>query len=199
MDADLKQKLLERYKRKIKYAGRQHPLIRLVRKIAGNGHDGDERLIAAEGLWAHGKLIETGMDISCMVVCPELLYSAEALEVAGKCMDKAAEIYIVSQKLFGRLSGRDRPDGLISLVRLPDWTAGSFKPGKDASIVVLDGLENPGNIGTILRTCDGAGVDAVFICNRRARLTGPKLVKASMGAIFSVPVIEFGDARQCIN
>ncbi|HPV01966.1 MAG TPA: TrmH family RNA methyltransferase [Clostridiales bacterium] len=50
-----------------------------------------------------------------------------------------------------------------------------------------------------LSSDDGAGADAVFICNRRARITSPKLVKASMGAVFTVPVIEFDDTEQCIG
>ena len=58
-------------------------------------------------------------------------------------------------------------------------------------------MENPGNIGIILRTCDGAGVDAVFICNKKARVTNPKLIKSSMGAVFRIPIIEFNDMNVC--
>jgi len=134
MHADLKQKIFARNKGKLKFAGWQHPVIRLVRKIMNNDHDGSERLVAAEGLWAHIKLIETGMDIRCVVICPDLLYSDEALEVAGKCMDKAADIYVVSPKIFGRISDRDGPDGLFSLIRLPVWQTDGLQLGKMHSL-----------------------------------------------------------------
>lgn len=199
MYGDIRDKILGKHKRKIRYVGRQHPVIHLIRKIRNNAHDGSERLFAAEGLWAHKLLIETGSAIRCVVICPELLYSAEALELAESCLDKASAAYIVSGKLFKKISERDGPDGLISLVQLPVYKPESLQIKEKALIVVLDGLENPGNIGTILRTCDGAGADAVFICNRKARMTNPKLIKSSMGAVFTVPVIEFDDTELCID
>jgi RNA methyltransferase, TrmH family len=56
-------------------------------------------------------------------------------------------------------------------------------------VIVLDGLEKPGNIGTIIRTAEAIGVDAIIICNQRVRLTNSRLVKASMGSSFLLPVI----------
>jgi len=55
------------------------------------------------------------------------------------------------------------------------------------------------NIGTILRSYDGAKVDAVLVCNKKAKLTNQKLIKASMGAVFTVPIIEFSNAEACIT
>jgi TrmH family RNA methyltransferase len=63
-------------------------------------------------------------------------------------------------------------------------------------VVVLDGLEIPGNIGTIIRTSDGAAVDAVFICNRRARIAHPKVIRAAWRGLYD-PVVEFADGEAC--
>lgn len=68
----------------------------------------------------------------------------------------------------------------------------------DKSVVlVLDGVEIPGNVGTMIRVADGAGVDAVFICNRKARMTHPKLLQSSMGSVLNIPIVEFVSADEC--
>ena len=64
-------------------------------------------------------------------------------------------------------------------------------------LLVLDGIEIPGNVGTMLRMADGAGVDGVFLCNRKARMTHPKLIKGSQGAVLSVPFFEFESVAAC--
>jgi TrmH family RNA methyltransferase len=89
--------------------------------------------------------------------------------------------------------------GLFSVIQLPELNIEKLELGENALVMVLDGLEKPGNIGTIIRTCDGAGVDAVFLCNRKSRLTNPLLIKGSMGAVFTIPIVEFDNVRSCID
>ncbi len=84
---------------------------------------------------------------------------------------------------------RDKPDGLAALVQLPIVALGDIKLDKKARVVILDALEIPGNVGTIIRSVDGAGVTAVILTNKRTRLTHPKVVHGSMGSIFSVKTI----------
>ena len=169
--------LIEKNKEKIKYASIQHPVIQKVKCIQNNSSDDSERLFVAEGIWAHQKLIKTDLRLRYFVCCPELIYSAEGTELAEEFIYKAEETFIVSKKTFEKISDRDGPDGFSCVVQNCDFSIDKLRFKDNALIVVLDGLENPGNIGTILRTCDGAGVDAVFICNKKARMTNPKLVK----------------------
>ena len=74
-----------------------------------------------------------------------------------------------------------------------------IKYQKNSTVVVLDGVEIPGNLGTILRTCDGAGVDAVFLTNKKTRITHPKCVRSSLGAVFCLPVVDFETTGECIG
>ena len=96
-----------------------------------------------------------------------------------------------------KICEKDDPKGMISICKFPLSSVDDIALKKDNIIIVLDGLEIPGNVGTILRTCDGAKIDAVFICNRRARITHPKIVKGSMGAAFTIPVVEFPSVEEC--
>ena len=86
---------------------------------------------------------------------------------------------------------------MFALAKLPAHDLAAFDPPNDAVLLVLDGIEIPGNVGTLLRMADGAGVDGVFLCNRKARMTHPKLIKGSQGAVLSVPFFEFESVTAC--
>ena len=189
--------LLDKYSRKLKHIGSQHPIISQIKHIQNNTSDDSEKCFLAEGIRVHQKLITVDLKIQCFLICPELIYSNEALELVDSCIKKAEETFIVSRKLFEKVSDRDGPDGFASIVQIHSYVVDNLHLKDNALIIVLDGLETPGNIGTILRTCDGAGVDAVFICNKKARVTNQKLVKGSMGAVFIIPIIEFDDTSVC--
>lgn len=191
--------LLQKYKGKIKNIGIQNDDIKQIKLIINGGCPDAEKLFAVEGIWAHQKLLDAKLGIKAFVFCPEYVYSNEAALLTGLFLDKAEKLYMVSQRVFQKLSERDKPDGLITIGEFPSHDINKLKLKDDAVIAVLDGLETPGNIGTILRTCDGSGVDAVFICNKRARITNPKLIKGSMGAAFVIPIIEFEHADDCIK
>ena len=111
--------------------------------------------------------------------------------MAALYIDKTADVYGVSRKAFETLCAREEPDGLLSVAVFPHFEAQELEFTSRSVVLVLDALELPGNIGTMIRTCDGAGIDAVFVCNRRARPTHPLLIKSSMGAAFFVPFEEF--------
>ena len=189
--------LLAKLKPKIQEIGLQHGTINRVRNLISNSKPNPEHLFVIEGIWAHEKAITTGLPVVSFVICPDYIFTPESEALVLKYQEYVDRIFVVSSKTFDRISERDKPDGLLSICRFPLNSPEDLTLSENACIVVLDGLEIPGNIGTIIRTCDGAGVDAVFICNRRARLSHPKLIKGSMGAAFCIPIVEFEDSRQC--
>ena len=95
--------------------------------------------------------------------------------------------------VLDRLCERDRPDGLLSLVRLPAWDADRIEFSADALVLVADAIELPGNLGTLLRTLDACGGDCLIVTNGRTRLNLPMVFRGSRGMNLHVPVIEFAD------
>ncbi|WP_410771792.1 TrmH family RNA methyltransferase [Fontibacillus sp. BL9] len=192
--------ILDKYRHKIKAVGMHHEKIVELRRMLSHGTAEQSRLrFAAEGMWSQQKLLTAGLPISAFFFCPECAYSQEAVQLAEKMIHAAGEVYLISQKVLEKLGDRDKPDGFLSIGELPMITAQELILPDNALVMVLDGLESPGNIGTILRSCDGAGVDAVLICNTKVKLTHPKLIKASMGAAFVVPVVCFATAEHCVD
>ncbi len=157
----------------------------------------DANLIVLHGLWAHEKALEAGLIIHTFLVCPPLAKWAKIADVSAKFLKIARRCYTISERTFARISDYGDPDGILSLAYLPVRSPEALAFGDNSVVFVMDGLTKPGNIGVILRSCDGAGVSAVMICHLRTRVTHPNAIKASMGAAFSVPLVAFGDACAC--
>lgn len=175
---------------KIRQIGIKHWQVRRALELLHNKRPNPERLFVVEGLWAHEMILESGIAIESFLSCPTLIYSETARSVYRKAESAAESIYHLSEKAFKRICERDRPDGLISICRFPYFSIDDIPCSKNATVLVLDGLEIPGNIGTLIRTVDGAGAAGIIICNRKARLTHPKILRASHGMNFSIPIVE---------
>jgi len=103
----------------------------------------------------------------------------------------SAESLTVSRLVFEKMSYRENPDGCLAVFPIPLMTLDSLNMDtKSPLVIVAESIEKPGNLGAILRTADAAGVDAVLLCDPRVDTWNPNTVRASRGAIFSVPVIE---------
>lgn len=155
-----------------------------------NLHGNPERLMPIEGLWAHSVAIKLNLEIRTAFICPELLKSADYQKLAAELSKKAQRTFVLSQKAFEKISDRDGPSGIASIVRPVNLFENDFSALQNIRrVVVMDAAEVPGNIGTMLRTLDGLGSAALVLTNKRVRLTHPKVVKGSLGAIFTVPVV----------
>ena len=177
--------------------GEQNPKIKQIKGILTNSKPNPHKLFIAEGIWILKMCEQFQTPIDSLILCPEHIRTPEAAQLCEQLANRTQELYTVSAKTYEKISERGQPDGLLALAKLPTHDLSTFKPPKNAVLLILDGIEIPGNVGTMLRMADGAGLDGVFICNRKARLTHPKLIKGSQGAILSVPVFEFETVAQC--
>lgn len=171
-------------------AGQHNPRIKQYLAIKKNTKSNPENLICLEGLWEVSMALKAGLELRAFFVCPELLRGDEARQVAGRIVDTGVHAYLLAEKVMRLMTDREDPDGLAAIVRLPRFGWGDIPLREQNRLIVLDGLEIPGNVGTIIRCADSAGADGVVITNRRTRLTHPKLIHSSMGSLFTFPTIE---------
>lgn len=95
----------------------------------------------------------------------------------------------ITTEVFGKLAMREDSDGLIVVCQQQNHTLASLKPHKPHLMIVLEAVEKPGNLGAILRSADGAGVTSVVVLEQKVDVYNPNAIRASVGAIFSVPVV----------
>jgi RNA methyltransferase, TrmH family len=103
-----------------------------------------------------------------------------------------AEGYEVSARVLSRLCDRDGPDGIAALGRARRRTLGDVRAGRRTRVMIADGWDLPGNLGTLIRCADGAGASAVLVIEPGFGLSHPLVLKASMGAALAMPVVAVG-------
>jgi RNA methyltransferase, TrmH family len=175
-------------------AGYGHPLVQEFVNIKRNRRPDDQFSVALEGLWAIRAAMAAPISIRAVFVCPAVIRGDEIESVLAQVRGDVARLE-VSERVLRRLSERDGPDGLVAIAQLSRTGPSDLVPGTTARIAVADNLELPGNLGTVIRCADGAGAAGVIVSDGRLRLTNPALIKASMGTLFSVPILKMGHAE----
>jgi TrmH family RNA methyltransferase len=168
------------------HAGPGHPRIKQYLNVRHN-RGAARGAIALEGLWALRAAVDAGVVIEVVFVCAARLPGAEVWALLHRT---DALVLEVSERVLTRLVDRDGPDGIAALARLPVHSLDDIDVGPSTRIVVADHLELAGNLGTLIRCADGAGATALVVTDRRVRRSHPLIVKASMGTVFTVPVVD---------
>lgn len=128
---------------------------------------------------------------------PRLLFIAPEL-VHREIENVNTEIFTVSPAVFEKMSYRENPDGWLGVFPIPRISLEDLKLSESPLMIVAESVEKPGNLGAILRTADAARVDAVLVCDPRVDAYSPNVVRASRGAIFTVPVVETKNAQALV-
>lgn len=128
--------------------------------------------------------------IDWLFICPELFLGSNEQILIKKIMDSGAKVFPCTEKVFRKMSYRDRPDGLLAVAPQQHLKLEDVKFSKNPFFVVAEAIEKPGNLGTILRSSDAVGLDGLIVCDRCTDIHNPNVVRASVGTLFTVPVIE---------
>jgi TrmH family RNA methyltransferase len=124
---------------------------------------------------------------------PRTLFSAP--ELASRQIGGVnAESLTVNRAVFEKISYRENPDGWLAVFPIPHASLEGLKLSESPLVIVAESVEKPGNLGAILRTADAAHVDALLVCDPRVDVWNPNVVRASRGAVFSVPTVECDNA-----
>lgn len=178
--------------------GTGHPAVKDVLAIQRNTAPNRFNLVVAEGLWAVKLALDLDLRIDKFFFCPELVRSEDAKTRADELAKHARRSFQVSEKTLARMSERGEPDGLLALVEMPQWDPEQIEFGKSALVLITDGVEIPGNLGTLIRTLDACRADLLIMTNRRTRMSHPKVFRGSQGMSLAVPHVEFADTADAI-
>ena len=167
-------------------------------KLLVNNKLKNSTLFVCEGLWAVEKLIEKNIKVREFFFNVDKINSEKldekTLEKIATMIDYSEKNYAISEKACKKISDRDGYDEYFIIAEQPKVTLkdieSKFKNNNNVLAIVMDGLEQPGNIGAILRSFDCAGGDFAIITNKQAKLTNSRLVRSSLGASFMLPVLE---------
>jgi len=145
-----------------------------------------------EGYRELSRAVDATKTIEVLFYCPDLFLGTNEQTIISLLEGRGVEIIQCSEKVFRKISYRDRPDGLLAIAPQMNMTFDDFRNDTPPLIVVAEAIEKPGNLGTILRSSDASGVNGLVVCDRCTDLHNPNVVRASVGTLFTVPVVEAG-------
>lgn len=109
---------------------------------------------------------------------------------------------VLSDSVFAKASETKTPQGVLGLVRCPEYTLKDILSGKEnrnPAVLMLENLRDPGNLGTIVRTAEGAGIDGIILSRESVDIFSPKVIRATMGAIYRVPFVYVENFTQTVK
>lgn len=169
----------------LKVTSAQNPKIKQLVSLKERRERDASGLFLIEGYRELKRAAESGLHFHALFICPELFLGSNEKDLIQQI---DCDVYELPSHLFERISYRDRPDGLIGIAH--QMQLGLKDLHKTQFFVVAESIEKPGNLGTILRSADGVGVDGVIVCDRCTDIYNPNVVRASVGTLFTIPVVE---------
>ena len=139
----------------------------------------EQGLFVVEGRRELEHCIAAGYSVKTLFVCPE---------IAGS-NDSAEQVIDIPETLYRKVAYRESTEGIIAEVEYRERTLSDLNLPENPLIMVLESVEKPGNLGAVLRSADAAGANAVLICDPLTDLYNPNLIRASIGAVFTVPTV----------
>jgi RNA methyltransferase, TrmH family len=163
-----------------------NPVVKRIRALQQRKERDETGLFFAEGIRIVAEALESGADVDTLVVAPDRLTSAFARETVAAARAHGTPVLEVSGAVFESLSRKEGPQGLAAVLRQRWHPLERVTLAGAAWWVALDAPQDPGNVGTILRTCDAVGAEGVVLVGSSADPYDPAALRASMGAAFTV-------------
>lgn len=170
-----------------------NPRVKRLVRLRSRRHRDREGVFLIEGFRELEKAAGAGVEVDELYVCEDLFLGENEPALAERLIAAGARLFRLAEEPFRKAAYRDRPEGLLA-------TAPHFPTGLNALrergagdgpepelMLVAEGIEKPGNLGTMLRTADAAGAQAVIAADPRTDLFNPNVVRSSLGSLFTVP------------
>lgn len=164
-------------------------LLQLQRKSKARN---EEQIFLVEGL---RMFLEVPAERVQKVYISETLYNKKEQELN---LDRFS-VEILSDTVFQYVSDTKTPQGILCIVQQKKYDIDELLKLENPHFIVLDNLQDPGNLGTIVRTAEGAGVNAVFLSRESVDIYNPKTIRSTMGSIYRMPVIYVDDLLQLLS
>lgn len=165
-------------------------LVKQARSLRQRKARTESGLFLVEGIHHVGEAHAANWEIEAALYAPDLLTSDFAHSLIGRLQQRGRRVTAVSNRVMESLADKDNPQGILALVRQRAWTLDGLRGMNIRRAAALVSPQDPGNVGSILRTLDAVGADALFVLDGGVDIYHPSVVRASMGTLFWKPVVQ---------
>lgn len=178
-----------------KISSLQNPRVKQLVKLRDRRPRDEAGVFLVEGYREIRRALERQVPLTELYFCPDWFLGSNEPALLASAQAAGAQLFELGQEAFAKVAYRERPDGLLAVA--PQWrrTLADLALPPDPFLLVVEAIEKPGNLGTILRSADAAGCHAVIVCDPVTDIFNPNVVRASTGVLFSVPLVVDESAR----
>lgn len=167
-----------------------NPKVKEVVRLRRRPHRDESNLMIIEGYRELKRALDNGHIPRELFFCPECFQGENEQDLIRRCGEAGADLIQCTEAVFVKMAYRERPEGLLAVAPEVRRDLASLVVPDPALVIVAESIEKPGNLGTILRSADAAGAHAVIVCDRCTDINNPNVVRASIGTLFSLPVVD---------
>lgn len=167
---------------KVDITSPSNPKIKWAKSLHKNSIRKEEGVFLVEGAKEIAMALDGGYQPHSFFICPE---------IAGEDLpaNDATNMFTISKDCFEKISYRSGSDGLLAVFHARFKRIEELTFADNSFLLVLEGVEKPGNIGAVIRSADGAGADAVLLCDQKADIFNPNVIRASVGTVFTKQIV----------
>lgn len=167
----------------------QNPHIKNCVKLQQRKERDRQQLMIVEGYRAILCALQNHHPITTLYYSPELFYGEQEAALLHMAEAQGAALYDVSEAAFQKMATATRPDGLLAIAPQQRRNLQEHRPRPNALYLIAEGVEKPSNLGAIIRSADGAGAEALIVCDPQVDLFNPEVLRASVGTFFTLPTL----------
>jgi RNA methyltransferase, TrmH family len=182
-----------------KLTGRNNPILKNIRLISSGSRKAPGNLVAVEGVRVLEEAAKADFKIEAVVISEHFGSTGREQDLLANWQARHVRTHIISDKLFESLSGVQTPQGAIALVQVPEISLDKAIPESNALIVCACEIQDPGNLGTLIRAAAAAGANLICTTKGTVSARNPKVIRSSAGAFFHIPIVEHIEIRDFRN
>lgn len=173
--------------------------IRFIRSLKKKKVSEEKERFLLEGINSIEEALKSNIEIPYYIYSLDLFKASRGKELYERLKEKGSELVLVAEAVFNKLSETQTPQGIIAVPARLKWDEKSVFSKERAFIIILAGIQDPGNLGTIVRLSDALRLDGIVVSEDTVDHYNPKTVRSTQGAIFRVPIFKTENLRDYID